>query len=176
MDFLDVIKKRWMCREYLKKDVPEETIERILDIGSHFPSAGHTQPQEFIVIHHQEVKEALGNAALGQMFIAEAPVVIVVVSDTRRSAAQYGNRGIHFYSIIDGAFAAMLLLLAVVNEGLGTVFVAAFHDEQVQKVLGLPKEVRAIGILPIGYCAQRAEKLSRRSKQAIIHYEKYGTH
>jgi nitroreductase len=70
----------------------------------------------------------------------------------------------------------MLLLLAVVNEGLGTVFVAAFHDEQVQKVLGLPKEVRPIGILPIGYCAQRVEKLSRRSKQAIIHYEKYGAH
>jgi hypothetical protein len=34
------------------------------------------------------VKKALKNAALGQMFIAEAPVVIVVVSDTRRSAAQ----------------------------------------------------------------------------------------
>ncbi len=65
MDFLDVVKKRWMCREYLDKDIPEETIERILDIASHFPSAGHTQPQEFIVIHNQEVKEALGNAALG---------------------------------------------------------------------------------------------------------------
>jgi nitroreductase len=172
MEFSDVVKKRWMCRQYLDKDVPEETIEKILDVASHFPSAGHTQPQELIVIRGQEVKEALGEAALGQMFIAEAPLVIVVVSDTRRSAAQYGSRGVHFYAIIDGAFAAMLLLLAAVNEGLGTVFVAAFDDQRVQKVLGLPKEVRPIGILPIGYCAERAQKLSRRSRQAIIHYEK----
>src|SRR5260370_18598357 len=96
MEFADVVKKRWMGLQYLDKDVAEETIEKLLDLASHFPSAGHTQPQEFIVIRDQEVKEALGEAALGQMFLAEAPVVIVVVSDTRRSVARSGSRGIHF--------------------------------------------------------------------------------
>jgi nitroreductase len=173
MEFADVVKKRWMCRQYQDKDVTEETVEKLLDLASHFPSAGHTRPQAFIVIRHQKEKEALAEAALGQMFLAEAPVVIVVVSDTRRSAARHGSRGIHFYSIIDGAFAAMLLLLAAVNEGLGAVFVAAFDDQRVQHVLGLPKQVRPIGIIPIGYCAEKAPKLSMRSKQAIIHYEKW---
>ena len=87
----------------------------------------------------------LKRTALDQFFIAEAPVVIVVVSDTRRSKARYGERGEKFSSIIDGAFAALLVLLAAVNEGLGAAFVGAFDDDEVWALLGLPKAVRQIG-------------------------------
>ncbi len=66
------------------------------------PSAGNAQPQEFIVIESQETKDQLARAALDQSYIVEAPVVIVVVSDTRRSRARYGTRGEKFYSIVDG--------------------------------------------------------------------------
>src|ERR687893_2038494 len=140
MNFEMVVKKRRMCRKYLDRDVPQEKVDRILDMGSRYPSAGHTEPQEFIVVRDQRVKEALAQAALGQMFVAQAPLVIVVVSDTRRSAKRYGARGVRFYSIIDGAFVAMIILLAAVDEGLGACFVAAFHDREVQQVLGLPPD------------------------------------
>ena len=175
MDFETVVKKRWMCREYLDRDVPPEKVDRILDLASRYPSAGHTQPQEFIMVRDQRVKEALAHAALDQMFIAQAPLVIVVVSDTRRSAPRYGKRGVNFYSIIDGSFAAMLILLAVVNEGLGACFVGAFYDREVRHVLGLPRAVRPIGIISIGYCAEPPEKFSRRSKARIIHRDRYGS-
>ncbi len=33
MEFADVVKKRWMCRQYLDKDVAEETIEKLLDLA-----------------------------------------------------------------------------------------------------------------------------------------------
>ena len=127
MDFETVVKRRWMCREYLDRDVPPEKIDRILDLASRYPSAGHTQPQEFIMVRDRQVKEALAHAALDQMFIAEAPLVIVVVSDTRRSAPRYGKRGAGFYSIIDGRFAAMLILLAVGNTGLAACCVGEFY-------------------------------------------------
>ncbi len=176
MDFETVVKKRRMCREYLDKDVPPEKVERILNLASRYPSAGHTEPQEFIVLRDQRVKEALARAALEQMFIARAPLVIVVTSDTRRSASIYGKRGVDFYSVIDGSFAAMLVLLTVVDEGLGAGFVGAFHDREVQHVLGLPREVRPIGIISIGYCAEEgSRKLSRRSKGQIIHRDRYGS-
>jgi nitroreductase len=173
MDFEMVVKKRRMCREYLDTDVPPEKIDRILDLASRYPSAGHTEPQEFIVVRDQRVKEDLAQAALDQMFIAQAPLAIVVVSDTRRSAPRYGKRGTRFYSIIDGSFAAMLILLAVVNEGLGACFVGAFYDREVRHILGLPAAVRPIGIIPIGYCAEGPEKFPRRSKAQIIHRNRY---
>jgi nitroreductase len=122
MDFETVVKKRRMCREYLDRHVPQEKVDRILDIACRYPSAGHTEPQEFVVVRDQRVKEALARAALGQMFVAQAPLVIVVVSDTRRSAQRYGERGVRFYSIIDGAFVAMLILLTAVDEAFRRMF------------------------------------------------------
>src|SRR5215208_6399671 len=165
MDFETVVKKRRMCREFLDRDVLQEKIDRILDLALRYPSAGHTEPQEFIVVRDQRVKENLAQAALEQMFVAQAPLVIVVVSDTRRSARRYGERGVHFFSITDGSFAAMLILLAVVNEGLGACFVGSFYDEEVQDVLGLPPEVRPIGIIPIGYCAEEPRELRADPKR-----------
>ena len=163
-----------MCREYLDRDVPQQKIDRILDLACRYPSAGHTEPQEFIVVHNRRMKEDLAHAALDQMFVAQAPVVIVVVSDVRRSARRYGERGVRFFSIIDGAFVAMLILLAVVEEGLGACFVGSFYDEEVQEVLSLPQEVRPIGIIPIGYCAEGPRKFRRRSREQIVHRDRYG--
>ena len=174
MDFEKVIKKRWMCRKFRKKDVPSEKIEKILQVAYKSPSAGHTQPQEYIVIRDQKVKEDLGKAALGQMFIAEAPVVIAVVSDKERSAEVYGDRGRNFYSITDGAFSSMLILLSTINEGLRACFVAAFDDDAVSSVLNLPEHVRPIGLIPIGYCAEKPRKLHRIPRDKILHKEKWG--
>lgn len=175
MDFETVVKRRQMCREYLNRDVPQEKVEKILDLASRYPSAGHTEPQEFIVVRDQSVKEQLARAALDQMFVAQAPLAIVVVSDVRRSARRYGERGVHFFSIIDGAFVAMLILLAVVDEGLGACFVGSFYDEEVQEVLGLPQDVRPIGIIPVGYCAEGPRRFPRRSRTQIVHHDRYGS-
>ena len=82
MEFERVVKRRRMCRGYTDEDVTEEEIEAILGLASRFPSAGHTQPQEFIVVRDRRVKEELGHASLDQMFLADAPVVVAVVSDT----------------------------------------------------------------------------------------------
>ena len=72
VDFEAVVKKRRMCREYLDRDVPQEKLDRILDLGSRYPSAGHTEPQEFVVVRDQRVKEVLARAALDQTFVARA--------------------------------------------------------------------------------------------------------
>jgi len=61
-----VVKKRRMCREYLGSDVPQEKLDRILDMASRYPSAGHTEPQEFVLVRDQRVKEGLARAALDQ--------------------------------------------------------------------------------------------------------------
>ncbi len=109
-----------------------------------------------------------------KQYFTQAPVVIVVCADTRRPATRYGARGVHFYSLIDGAFAAMLILLTVVDEGLGCCFVGAFHDEQVSRVLGLPDAVRPIGIIPIGYPAEPAQKYRRLPLEQIVHQDRWG--
>jgi nitroreductase len=69
----------------------------------------------------------------------------------------------------------MIILLAAVDEGLGACFVAAFHDREVQQVLGLPPAVCPIGIIPVGYCSEGPRKFARRSKARIVHHNLYGS-
>jgi nitroreductase len=96
-----------------------------------------------------------------------------VCSNTSRSVNRYGRRGIEFYSIIDGAFASMIILLSAVNEGIGASFVGAFEDNKVSKILGLPVHVGPMGIIALGYPAEKPERFERIELNKLVHYERY---
>jgi nitroreductase len=71
----------------------------------------------------------------------------------------------------------MLILLSAVNERICACFVGAFKDNKVSEIFELPKEVRPIGIICIGYypsIQQKPETLERIDVEALVHYEKYG--
>jgi nitroreductase len=112
-------------------------------------------------------------ASLGQRQVKDASVLIVVCSNTSRSVNRYGKRGTEFYSIIDGAFASMIILLSAVNEGVGASFVGAFEDNKVSRILGLPVHVKPIGIIALGHPAEKPEKFERIELNDLIHYERY---
>src|ERR671934_377481 len=176
MDFDEVVKKRKMIREYDsdRQQIPDDLITKLIKNAHKAPSAGHTQVQEFIIVKDASIKRKLRKAAVNQEYVESAPLLLVVCSNTSRSVGRYGSRGREFYSIIDGAFASMLILLSAVNEGIGACFVGAFQDNKVSEILELPKDVRPIGIICIGYPAEKPEKLERIDVKALVHYEKYG--
>ena len=80
-------------------------------------------------------KRKLRQASLGQNQVKDASVLIVVCSNTSRSVNRYGKRGTEFYSVIDGAFASMIILLSAVNEGIGASFVGALKMIKLQRFL-----------------------------------------
>jgi nitroreductase len=175
MDFDEVIRKRKMVREYDKgKQISDKIIMKLIRNAHRAPSAGHTQVQEFIIIKDLAIKKKLRKAAVSQEYVEKAPVLIVVCSNTSRSISRYGNRGKQFYSIIDGAFASMLILLTATNEGIGTCFVGAFEDNKVSAILKLPEFVKPIGIICIGYPAEEPERFERISLSKLVYYDKYG--
>ena len=173
VDYELVLIKRAMIRAFKSVPVEEEKIQSILRNAWRAPSAGHLQPQDFIIVKNNHVKHQLAKAAFDQNFIEQAPVVIVVCSDTRRNVWRYWDRAIKFYNIIDGAYASMIILLTVVNEGLGVCFVGAFDDDEVSKLLGLPNEVKSIGIIPIGYPEEKNERLARIPLEKRLHEDRW---
>ena len=173
MDFNEVIRKRKMIREYDSKQVSDETIKKLIRNAHKAPSAGHTQVQEFIIVKDPAIKKKLRKAAVDQEYVERTPVLIVVCSNTSRSISRYGSRGKEFYSIIDGAFASMLILLTAVNEGIGACFVGAFLDDKVSEILELPEYVKPIGIIALGFPAEDPSKFKRIDISKLVHYEKY---
>jgi nitroreductase len=174
MDFDEVVRKRKMIREYQQdSQIPTEIINKLLKNAHRSPSAGHTQVQEYIVVIDPITKKKLCQASLGQSQVEEASVLIIVCANTSRSVSRYGKRGTDFYSIIDGAFASMIILLSTVNEGIGASFVGAFEDNRIVKILGLPGHVKPIGIIALGYPAEKPERFERIELNNLVHYEKY---
>jgi nitroreductase len=173
MEFEDVVRKRKMIRKYLPDKIPDRIISKLIKNASRAPSAGHTQVQEFIIVRDPAIKKKLRQASVNQKLIEDAPLLIVVCSNTSRSVDRYGQRGRDFYSIIDGAFASILILLTAVNEGIGAGFVGAFEDDKIAKILELPEYVKPVGIIALGYPDESPAKLERIENEQLVHYERW---
>jgi nitroreductase len=173
MELDSVIRKRKMIRAYKPKQIPDDLIKKLIANALKAPSAGHTQVQEFIVVKDPKTKKRLRKVSVDQEHIENAPALVVVCANTSRSVKRYGQRGKEFYSVIDGAFSSMLILLTATNEGLGAGFVAAFEDEKVSEILGLPDYVRPIGIIALGYPDEEPGILERIPAGRLVHFEKW---
>ena len=169
MDFWQVIEERRSVRDFDPRcDVPPDVVQRILKAAIRAPSAGNCQPWHFVVIRSKQTKELLVEAAYGQSFIAEAPVVIVVCADPARSGWRYGSRGMQLYCLQDTAAATEHILLAVTALGLGACWVGAFDEKAASQALGLPANLRPVAIVPIGYPIAHHHRASRRSLKEVV--------
>ena len=171
MDVLEAIATRRSVREFRPDPVKEEDLEKILKAGQSAPSAGHCQPLELVVVKDAKVKQRLARAALGQMFIAEAPVAIVVCANVARTARRYGRRGEELYCIQDTAAAAMNIALAAHSLGYATCWVGAFDEGAVGEVIKAPTGIRPLAILPVGKPAEKPSPPSKLPINKIVHLD-----
>jgi SagB-type dehydrogenase family enzyme len=94
-------------------------------------------------------RRALATAALGQSWVADAPVVLVVAAVYARTTGKYGDRGVR-YAHMEVGLVAQNVYLQAEALGLGTTFVGAFDDDTVKDVLGLPDDIEPLAVLPVG--------------------------
>ncbi len=115
------------------------------------PGLYQYQPRKHTLIlqHEEDLRADLARAALGQPFIKQAPVSIILSAVFERTTSRYGDRGIR-YVHMDAGHAGENIYLQCVALGLGTVVVGAFRDEQLLQVLGLSGEEQPLYIMPIG--------------------------
>ena len=95
-------------------------------------------------------QNSLAKACLAQMFIADAPLSIVITAEYERTTGKYGERGIRYVHMEAGHVGQNICLQAVAL-GLGTVPIGAFRDDEVLRVLNLPEERKPLYVFPIGY-------------------------
>jgi nitroreductase len=174
LDVFEAIKSRRSVRAFTDESVSEEEIMKLIDVARWAPSAGNIQPWEFIIVRDPKIKRGLSEAALHQTFIEEAPVVIVVCANHKRSELGYGSRGVNLYCLQDTAAASQNLLLAACALGLATCWVGAFHEEEARRVLKIPNGVRPTAIIPVGHAAEKPMARSRRPLTEIVYRESFG--
>jgi len=112
----------------------------------HYRPADHTLHR----ITSGDRRAALASAALGQPFLAIAPLTLALACVFSRTLARYGEtRGMR-YVAMDIGHAAQNALLQAVALNLVSVPVGAFDDDGVREALGLPAEHIPLYLLPVG--------------------------
>ena len=173
MELFEIIKNRRSVRAYKKQDLPQGTIEKLLDAARWAPSAGNVQPWEFVVTFSPDLKSDLAEAAYGQKDVEEAPAAIVVCADEKRAEESYGERGKTLYCCQDTAAAVQNILLSAYSLGLGSCWVGAFKEEEVRKVIKAPKNMRPVALILVGYPDEKPAARARRPLSEIMHKETF---
>jgi len=177
MSLEEAIKSRRSVRNFDKTEIKLEQISQLLwaaqgitDEKGHraAPSAGALYPLELYIVKSEgvfhyipdnhklemilegDLRKRLKEACLGQQWIKEAPIDIVITGIYERTTVKYGERGIRYVHLEAGT-ACQNILLQAVSLGLGAVPVGAFHDNQVQEILNLEEENIPFFVIPIGY-------------------------
>lgn len=169
MSILKLIKERRSIRDFEKRDIPEDVIDKLIDALIWAPSAGNLQSRKFYFVRDGKLKRELASAALNQRFIAEAPLVVVGCTDSR-IYSRYGDRGVNLYAIQDVACSIMNMMLLAWENGLGSVWVGAFREGEVAEVLDLPNNLRPVAIVPLGYPSRIPSPPPRVSKKEAIEF------
>jgi nitroreductase len=173
MDLSEAIKGRRSIRTYKKLDLPQETIDKLLEAARWAPSAGNVQPWAFVVVSSPKTKRNLSLAAYGQKDLEEASVVIVVCADEKLAEQNYGARGKTLYCLQDTAAAIQNILLTAYSLGLGSCWIGAFKEEEARKVINASKEMRPVALVPIGYPNEAPPPTNRRPLNKIMRKEAF---
>jgi len=143
------IRKRSSVRAFLDKPVDEDVLLSILEAGRLAPSAKNRQEWRFIIVKYSETRKRLVEAAKGQSFVGEAPIVLVACAVDDGYVMTCGQLSYP----IDVAIALDHISLAAVELGLGTCWIGAFYEDKIKEILGIPNGIRVVDLMPIGYPA-----------------------
>lgn len=194
LSFHDLVRKRRMVRNFTDEPVAWEVVERIVDHARRGPSAGFSQGMAFVAVTSSDTRSRIAEIAGEQWyvrqghepFMSRAPVHIVITTSEEIYHRRYnepdkkakGQEEIGWpipYWHTDAGAAMMLVLLAAVDEGLGTAFVGVKDPTELQRELGIPNEHMPIGVVFVGHPAPDTKsgslKRGRRPLEDVLHRE-----
>ena len=178
--------------------VADDVLHRMLDLATRAPSAGFSQGRDLLVLRGgaltcfwDETTDPHTPADRWLQGMRTAPVVVLFLSDPGRYLDRYaepdkgsGDRDGASWPIpywdVDTGMAAMVLLLAAVDEGLGACFfgVPPERHDAVRTAFSIPADRRVVGAVSVGRPApdRRSPSLrrGRRPLAEVVHEGRFG--
>ena len=104
---------------------------------------------ELVQVKAKDVRDELCSAALGQAWIKEGAIDIVIAAVYERTTRKYGDRGVR-YVHMEAGHAAQNIYLQAAALDLGMVTVGAFHDDRVKEITGMLEDEIPLYVIPVG--------------------------
>jgi FMN reductase [NAD(P)H] len=176
--------ERGSCRDFLDKEVSEEILDMILQVGTHAPTAGNLQPYSIIKLKDPTVTKKLGEMC-HQSFIGEAPVNLLFCIDWRRirrwaelelAPFSASSSFRHFWvSFQDVIITAQNICTAADAMGLGSVYIGTILEyfRELREMFQLPKQVFPVILLCLGYPSKQVRPRKKLGTEVVVHEEVY---
>lgn len=171
MEAWDAICARRNVREYQRKPIPAEDLDRIAEAGWRAPSAKNRQPWDFVIITDRNQLQELSTVWRGAGHIAGAAAAIAIVvplpPDERRVVTDNYDVG----------QATMAMMIAATDLGIGTGHSSVGDQDKARAILGVPDEYLVAFLLGLGYPADRPlapiRKPNRRPLAEVVHHGRW---
>ena len=125
--------------------VGAERVEGFKEGIYHYVPGRHT----LAVVVAGDFNRELARAALSQTWMAQAPLTLVITAEYRRITVKYRDRGIR-YAMIEAGHIGQNIFLMAEALGLGAGIVGAFNDEEVNRLMQIPRTHEPLLIMPVG--------------------------
>ena len=180
MDFADVLARRRMVRDYDPvRAVDRAVVDRLLVAAIRAPSAGFSQGWDFLALTTAADRDLFwsttstaGSPDAWLTGMQRAPVLVLCLSNKDAYLRRYAEPDKGFpegdedrwpvpYWHVDTGMAAMLMLLAAVDEGLGACFFGVAPDRQgpVKEAFAVPAGRAIVGVVSVGHPAADETRL-----------------
>jgi nitroreductase len=196
VELADAIRLRRMVRTYTDEPVDADVVRTALEHAIRAPSAGFTQGWAFLLLDRPADVRRFWSATTPDdgsapsrwlAGMSRAPVVIVALSCKAAYLDRYAEpdkgwtdrneaRWAAPYWDIDTGMAALLILLTVVDKGLGACFFGVPPDriDAFRRAFGVPDDQHPVGAITIGHPAPdevggSTRTRKRRTTADVVH-------
>lgn len=151
MEFLELAKKRYSCRQLSEKKVEQDKIEKILQAAQAAPTAVNKQPIHIWVMESKKAQEVVSRAT-SCTFNASLFFVI----GTKKEEAWVREYDQQNFGDVDAAIVATHMMLEIEDLGLSTTWVGHFDPQPLKETYPVMKEYNLIALFPTGYASKEA--------------------
>jgi FMN reductase [NAD(P)H] len=193
VELREILRRRRMVRAYDGTTIDRHTIERIVSTVRRAPSAGFSQGQRLLVVTEEATRRAIAELLGEREWVSQAPVLIVVGvrEDDYHERYRKPDKLVHGEEIewpvpywhFDAGAAAMLILLAAIDEGYAAGLFGVFAEAMApfKRLLHIPDDVAVACCITIGEPADDSHwdavtsrlTQARRPVDDLVHWERW---
>jgi len=173
MELQEAIKERRSIKKYLPTPVEHEKVSLLINAASLAPSSGNIQNWAFVLVTDKDKQQEIAKACLDQLWMAQAPLHIVVCAKTEKIKEFYGQKA-DDYSHQNCSAAIQNILLTATELGLGSCWVGAVNERIIRKTLSMEDSEKVIAVITIGYKDEDPKQPARTKAEFFTFFDKWG--
>jgi nitroreductase len=158
-------------KNYSDKEIDWARLTDILDSIKYSPSAGDITNWKLIVIKDKETKEKIAKISSNQLWIATAPVILIVCNDQSEMKRMFKDKA-DFYSTQSCAAGIQNILLMANSVGVDSAWVRTFNADKIRSTLNIPEDIKIDALITLGYADKKEEEKKTELKN-VIYFEEW---